>query len=761
MARPAPPATGTPDAGPETQLAGDSAFDASAFEQRFKQAPQQRWIGWRLRLLVLATLLGCLAVFMMMRLLATSPLLDATWQPDARGQLRLVASPEQALQAHVGRVLVSVAAPGQPAVPVDALALQRTARWLVDDTQRERYLQLQDGLARALAQGRVNLRFADGSTASVPTPPRGHGHLGLLFWPISGFALLLYLVGVAVPLLRPRRRNLLYTLMVGCQAVNLLLIAAEPARGLGQPAGLAQADLVLRLVLDVITSAAAVVAYALHPRPLPHRRVLWLLAGAVVLVWAATAATGLLQPLWGWTQAVVLGLGAAATAVIAWSYRLEANPFVAVMRRFTALALATLALVTLAIAATHHQTGAAPAVAAVSAVIWYLFFASLLLLVPFLSRSRQVVLKEFALLAGIGTVTSSLALLAMALFALGPLAAISLALALALLVYVAARQWLLNQMVGASVLTTERTFEQLYRVAREVQDRPDQAPRLLAGLLRDLFEPQEMLSVPRRLPAARVVGAGSALYVPLPGEGGSGDLNQILIMRHASRGQRIFTHDDARLAERVVDQVCRAVAYDRAVEQGRAEERQRIAQDLHDDIGARLLTLMYKAGDREIEDYIRHTLQDLKTLTRGLAAAHHTLGDAAGEWKADLTQRLTAARLRLGWSFNADVEVPLSVGQWSGLTRILRELVSNAIAHAEASRVEVSLQLERGVLTLRVADDGRGGDPQAWSHGLGLGGVRKRVRALGGRVSWQANPGGGILCEVVVPGLGTAGRLAV
>ena len=62
------------------------------------------------------------------------------------------------------------------------------------------------------------------------------------------------------------------------------------------------------------------------------------------------------------------------------------------------------------------------------------------------------------------------------------------------------------------------------------------------------------------------------------------------------------------------------MAFDRAVEHGRSEERTRLAQDLHDDIGARLLTMMYKATSPEMEDYVRHTLQDLKTLTRGLAA---------------------------------------------------------------------------------------------------------------------------------------------
>jgi signal transduction histidine kinase len=478
-----------------------------------------------------------------------------------------------------------------------------------------------------------------------------------------------------------------------------------------------------------------------------------LAAWAVALGWGGAALGGVLPWLWAVTQAVVLGLGAMATAVIAWSYRLAANPFAAVMRRFTYLAVATLALVTLTVAATHRLSGTAPGVAAIGAMIWYLFLASLLLLVPFLSRSRRV-LREFALLAGIGTVATSLTLIFVALFALGPLASLTLAMGLALLVYVVARQWILNQMMGAAVLTTERTFEQLYRVAREVQDSPEQAAELLSRLLHDLFDPLETQTLPRRLAAARVVGAGTALYVPLPGEAGPTDLNQVLVMRHANRGKRLFTHEDARLAERVVEQVCRAVAYDRAVEQGRAEERQRIAQDLHDDIGARLLTLMYKAGNAEMEEYIRHTLLDLKTLTRGLAASNHHLSHAAGEWKADLSQRLSAARLRFGWNFKSDRDVALSVVQWSGLTRILRELVSNAIYHAQASRVDVSLQLEDGTLTLSVADDGKGGDPQAWSHGLGLGGVRKRVRALGGSVTWKDNGGKGIHCEVTVPGLG-------
>lgn len=735
--------------------AAEAGFDVSAFERSVQRRAPRRWIGWRLRLLVLAALLGIAGVFAMMRLLAASPHLPSSWQLTAGGQPTLLASPREALAAMTGRSLAHIEAQGLPPLQADELLLRRTARWLVDGQARGRWLAQQHALSALLAQGQVTLHFTDGSQLRLTTPPRGHAGLPLLFWPLSALALLLYLIGISVLLRRPGLPNALFALMASCQAVNLLLLAAEPWRGIGLPAPLALLDLQGRMGLDVATAVAGLCAYAVHPQRMRHARQLVAGALALALLWVWWARQPAAPWLWGQTQALLIVLGAVQVAVIARSLRRRPDPALALVGRMAVLALATLALVTAGVAATHRLAGAAPAVAAIGAEVWYLFFASLLLLLPFVSRPRRV-LREFALLAGIGTVAAALTLVFVAAFALGTLGALLLAVAMATTVYVGARRWILTRMMGgASVLNTERTFEQLYRVVRDAHRQPERLPQLLAQLLQELFAPREVLTVPRRMAGARVVGAGRALYVPVPGPGATQELDHVLVMRHASHGQRIFTHDDARLAERVVDQVCRALAHDRALEQGRAEERQRIAQDLHDDIGARLLTLMYKAGSPEVEDYIRHTLQDLKTLTRGLAASSHPLAHAAGEWKADVGQRLGAAGLRFDWHFAADDDddrgVTLSVVQWSALTRILRELVSNAIAHAEASRVAVELQLAGGELRLTVADDGQGRDPQAWAHGLGLGGVRKRVRTLGGQVQWLAAPGGGIRCEVRVP----------
>jgi signal transduction histidine kinase len=605
----------------------------------------------------------------------------------------------------------------------------------------------------------VQLQFEDGVRVTVTPAPRGYVGLGLLFWPLVGMALLVYLLGVVLVLARPQPGSLLFLAMALCQALNLTAVAIETAPGPGLNAAAWVASLPWRVALDLGTAAAALQAWMLGPRRLPHAGLATAAGWAVLPAWLVLAQAsapgpsgelGVVGPLWWWAQAACLALAAAALAAIGWSYRLEPNPYALVIRRFAAAVVLAFVVATAAVAWTADLPGTGLRVAEVASVGWAVFFAAMLLLVPSPGRSRQL-LREFALLAGISTVATALDLLFVAVFSLGSTTSLTIAMFIALALYAGARQWVVSHLLGRSMLTTERTFDRLYRAAREVQVGPARYPVVLGALLSELFEPLEVQRVDRAPLRARIVGNGAALVVSLRSTEEDAAQAGALALRFASRGQRLFTVDDARLADRVVDQLRRAVAYDQAVERGRSEERLRIAQDLHDDIGARLLTLMYQAQTREMEDYIRHTLQDLKTLTRGLAASEHRLSHAAAEWKADLTQRLAAAHATLGWSFDCDRDLLLSVVQWSALTRVLRELVSNALYHGHAARIDVDFVLQGGVLTLEVADDGEGCDPLAWAHGLGLGGVRKRVKLLGGKVAWRENTPRGIACAVHVP----------
>ena len=709
-----------------------------------------RWMGWRLRLLVLCALLGCLAVFALTRTLAAAPHLAASWRATAQGQVELSNSTDPVLALHRGQALVSMRGGALPAFQVDALALQRSPRWIVEDSERERQRQMHEQLFDAQSQAAVTLGFSDGRAVTVVPEPRGVSGLPVIFWMLAAFALALYLVSCVVVLAQPSSRNVVYAVMGLCQSANLLFIAVESTIELGLRAPFLELDMPARMAFDLVTAAAMVNAVCLHPRRLPGSGWIALAGWAAVPLLIGLFAAGLLPHAWWWTQGGVMALGALAIGLLSWSYQIEPHPFAIVLRRFGTVTLATWVLLTLALGASSRLSGMPHNIADIGSMVWYVFLSSLLLLTPFLARS-QTFMREFSLLAAISTVATSLDLLFVAVFSLGQFASLTLSLFLSLAVYAGARQWILNHLLGSSMLTTERMFEQLYGIAREVEAHPERIPTLLSQLLADLFEPLEVSVVERSSRRTRVTSDGSSMLVPVPVL--SDDplaLHGSVMIRFAHRGRRLFTSEDARLTDRIVEQLRRAVRFDKAVEQGRSEERLRLAQDLHDDIGARLLTLMYKAQSPEMEEYLRHTLQDLKTLTRGLAASNHRLSHAAGEWKADLTQRLTAAHIELKWTFVFDEDITLTVVHWSALTRVLRELVSNVIAHAKAQQIEIHFSLDKDRIDLTITDNGLGREPRNWSHGLGLGGVRKRVKQLGGEVEWREVRPHGISCRVVI-----------
>ena len=711
--------------------------------------PALAWRGWRLQLLLLCALVGLAGVAALAAELGSRPHIDAAWRADGRGRVELASSADPVLQPFVGKVLSGVADGSATVAITNLQGLQRSPRWLVKDSDRARLLALHQQLNSAFAGDEVRLHFDDGAKVTLQTTPRGLTGLPAMFWLLAASGLGLALVGASVLLAKPSGRSLAYTAMAVCQGGNLLVMAIESTLELGLPARIAHLDMPIRMAFDLITAAAMVNAVCLNPRRLPGSTAIalggWTVAaGLLGLFWA-----GMLPDAWWWTQLSVIGLGLFATGLLGWSYRIEPHPFAIVLQRFSFAAITTWALLTLTVALADQSTALTHNVADIASLVWYVFFSSVLLLAPFFIKSQDR-LREFSLIAATTTVAISLDVLFASALSFEPFTSLTLSLVLSLAMYVVARRWILNQPLSSSVLTTERMFEQLYRIAREVEARPERTAALLAQLLGELFEPLEIDVIERHSRKSRVTGDGSGMLVPVPLLGGDEVATGSVMIRFAQSGRHLFSSEDARLTDRIVEQLRRAVHFDKAVEQGRREERLRLAQDLHDDIGARLLTLMYKSQSPEMEDYVRHTLQDLKTLTRGLAASNHRLSHAAAEWKSDLTHRLTAAHVALKWHFTFDDDILLTVVHWSALTRVLRELVSNAIAHSQATQLDIDFRLEGDRIDLNVSDDGVGRNPRAWSHGLGLGGVRKRVKQLGGEVEWREVAPHGISCRVII-----------
>lgn len=713
----------------------------------------------RARSLLLLGLIGAATVVVWLWLLAVEPHWPLDWRAADGGTVELAHSSDPALTPWIGRRLVALVLPDGQALAASAALLPRSPRWIVGDAERAQWQAVNQRVSQAVHQPSVTLRF-DGAADQLLAPrPRGIAGLGPVCWLLCTLALALYLAGAVVVLTGPGLPAWLYGGLAWSQSLTLLLIGAESLPGMGLPVGLVQFGLPLRLLADATAAAALVHMVLVYPRGAAQVR--WLAAPVWALAVGGTACAlwWSLSGLWWAAQMLAMALGLTAALVLGWPGQVASGPLSRQFQRLVLVLVGTgsLALLSGAVAMANQGGEVQHRLATIGSVLWSVFFAGLLVLGPFVSNSRQV-LREFIVLVGVSAVAMSLGLLSLSLLALGTVAALVLTLLASLTVYVAARPWIRGHLAGTATLSGERMFDSLYRAARELEQSPDQADRLLAGLLSEVFEPQEVTHSALPVSRIRVAADGSTLVVPIgrlyhpdPSGDPSPTASAAIVLRHAGRGRRLFTQDDQQLCERLMDQLRRAVAYDRAVEQGRTEERTRIAQDLHDDIGARLLTLMYKAADPEIEEYIRHTLQDLKTLTRGLAASNHRLSHAAAEWKIDITQRLNATGCQLQWDFSADRDITLSVVQWSGLTRVLRELVNNIITHAQASQVEIQARLEHGQLSLQVVDDGIGRSPEGWSHGLGLGGVRKRVKLLGGQVQWRERSGCGIRCEVRVP----------
>jgi signal transduction histidine kinase len=171
----------------------------------------------------------------------------------------------------------------------------------------------------------------------------------------------------------------------------------------------------------------------------------------------------------------------------------------------------------------------------------------------------------------------------------------------------------------------------------------------------------------------------------------------------------------------------------------RVTERSRFARELHDGLGAQLITTL-RGVERDKLDRenlilsLQSSLDDLRLLMENAEGSLHLLGTLA-RWRYNWDGRLTALGLVLRWDISDSIEgCQVPADQLLHLMRILQEAVANVIRHSRSATLEVSASVDGGTLTLFVQDEGVGiGMPSAGfpSSGHGLKNMSARAALIG------------------------------
>ncbi len=191
------------------------------------------------------------------------------------------------------------------------------------------------------------------------------------------------------------------------------------------------------------------------------------------------------------------------------------------------------------------------------------------------------------------------------------------------------------------------------------------------------------------------------------------------------------------------------------LEQVTERERKRIAADLHDDLGAKLLTIVHTSESDRISTLAREALEEMRLSVRGLTGKPVHLIDALGDWRAEVVMRLGQANILAEWKSPADeIEHTFQARSYVQTTRILRESVSNIIKHSGATHATISSAVQDGDFILTIQDNGQGIPSELdgrLDRGHGMASMKSRAKQMHGQCLVESGPGWGTVIRLTIP----------
>ncbi|HET7735169.1 MAG TPA: histidine kinase [Nocardioidaceae bacterium] len=274
----------------------------------------------------------------------------------------------------------------------------------------------------------------------------------------------------------------------------------------------------------------------------------------------------------------------------------------------------------------------------------------------------------------------------------------------------------------------------------------------------------------RRALVGLLIAVGPPFVGVAVDDGDPADLVAIAVLYGGSWVVGRLVRDQTRRADEYAEKAAeleRADADRRA--QAAAEERARIARELHDIISHSIsvITVQTQAVRRRLGPEHEREAADLRAVESSARQAMVELRRLFGVLRAEgerpplapqpgldqlprLLERTRAASLPVELTVEGE-QVTLPPGIDLTAYRIVQECLTNALKHAGDASVRVTLRYGPQDLQITVSDDGRGARSNGYGHGHGLVGMEERVALYGGRFRAEAGETGGFTVDAQLP----------
>lgn len=307
--------------------------------------------------------------------------------------------------------------------------------------------------------------------------------------------------------------------------------------------------------------------------------------------------------------------------------------------------------------------------------------------------------------------------------------------------------------------------EKLFR--KSEQDRPDLYRQAMAaaykfgptaqqqawmGVLEQAFRPGHVETAATAPDAVAITNEGIEMHVPAYPWAGPVSLG------FAAQGRRLFARQDVALVEELAEITSAAYADRLSYEKGAEEERQRIARDLHDDVGATLLSGLHAQDEGRRQETLVEALSDIRRIAHDLSGRETVTERFVAQLRHDTRERLRAHDVTLDWPLGSadDDGAVLPYRFHHNAAAMVREAVSNAIKHGGAGTIGVTSEIVDGRLNIRVSNPmGETTRAELSSDGIGLRNIASRAAELGGTMA-SGKEGGRYVVTISLPIPGAA-----